>query len=64
MSATLTASATPAMRSRAGSVARNVRSLTTANGGWNVPTKFLRPERVHRVLHATPESFCEATVVG
>ena len=43
ISATLTASAMPAIVSRRPRLSRNRRSLRTANGGTNVPRKFFTP---------------------
>ena len=50
--------------SRGSSVRRNAASLRTANGGANVPRKFLASNALMPFFTPTPESFCASTVVG
>ena len=64
ISATLTASASPAMASRRGSRSRKRASLMTAKGGTKVPRKFLAPKALIPFFTPTPESFWPSTVVG
>ena len=64
MSATLIASARPAMASRRGRRSRKSASLTTAKGGTKVPRKFLAPKALIPFFTPTPESFWPSTVVG
>ena len=50
---------------RAGRASRGSRrSLSTANGGANVPRKFFAPKALTPFFTPTPESFCASTVVG
>ena len=60
----LTTSASPAIRSRAGSVSRKPTSATTARGWWNAPTRFLPAPRSTPVLPPTEASTIASSVVG
>ena len=64
MAATFTASAMPARASRAESVRSSSKSLITANGGANEPTKFLRPKALTPFFTPIPASSCASTVDG
>ncbi len=64
INATFTASAMPPLLSRAGNRSRNAASLITANGGANVPSRFLNPKALMPFLTPTPESSWDSTVVG
>ncbi len=64
ISATFTASAMPAILSRGCSVRRKSASLSTANGGAKLPSRFFTPKALTPFFTPTPESFCASTVVG
>jgi hypothetical protein len=64
MSATLTASAIPSMRSRGASVSSQRLSFSTAKGGAKVPNRFFEPRALTPFFTPTPESFWPSTVVG
>ena len=63
-SATFIASEMPARQSRSDSVSSRSKSLSTACGGANEPTKFFLPNALMPFLTPTPESSCASTVVG
>ena len=63
-SATFIASEMPDSQSRSVSVSSRSKSLSTACGGANEPTKFFLPNALIPFLTPTPESSCDRTVVG